>query len=104
MCELDDANDHDGVADDGDVCPGTVIPEGVPTWSLKPNRWALVDEGFVFDTVTRGRGNGPGRSYSTTDTAGCSCEQIIDELGLGKGHSKHGCSISAMDDWLGRVN
>jgi len=36
--------------------------------------------------------------------AGCSCEQIIDMQKLGDGHTKHGCSISAMDDWVDVVN
>lgn len=94
--------DGDGVLDDADNCPSTIIPESVPTKSLGVNRFALVDGGDVFDT-TSPNGNGPGRSYSTTDTAGCSCTQIIDALGLGKGHTKFGCSISAMDDWVNLV-
>ena len=87
-----------------DVCLETDIPESVPTVSLKPNRWALIDDNFDFDTVKKGKGKGPGRSYTTTDTAGCSCEQIIEAQGLGAGHRKHGCSISAMDDWVALVN
>ncbi len=101
----DDDDDGDGVVDDDDVCAWTVIPESVPTVELKPNHWALTDDDdpFDFDTVTKGKGNGPGRSYDTTDTAGCSCEQIIAALGLGQGHTKHGCSISAMDEWVALV-
>jgi hypothetical protein len=86
-----------------DMCADTLIREGVPTVRLGTNRWALVDDNLEFDT-TAPKGKGPGRSYSTTNTAGCSCEQIIEELGLGNGHTKFGCSISAMDDWLGLVN
>jgi len=53
----------------------------------------------------KGQGNnGPDRSYDIIDTAGCSCEQIIENLELGTGHSKFGCSISAMDDWVEIVN
>jgi uncharacterized delta-60 repeat protein len=100
-CDSDD--DDDGILDSSDVCAGTLIPESVPTVELKPNRWALTDDNFLFDTVTKGKGKGPGRSYSTADTAGCSCEQIIAAQGLGKGHTKHGCSISAMDDWIALV-
>ena len=44
--------------------------------------------------------NPQGVVYTTEDTAGCSCEQIVDLLDLGKGHLKHGCSFSAMDEWL----
>ena len=102
----DDADaDGDGVLDYDDYCPGTVIPEGVPTVQLNPNHWALThwaltDDGLEFDTLTKGKGKGSNRSYTIEDTAGCSCEQIIDAQGLGGGHAKHGCSISAMDDWI----
>jgi hypothetical protein len=100
--------DGDGVLDYDDVCPATVIPEYVPTVELKPNHWALVDGDFDFDTVSKGKGKGKGgsagRSYTIEDTAGCSCEQIIDKLALGKGHEKFGCNISAMYEWVGLVN
>jgi hypothetical protein len=56
----------------------------------------------IFETIKKG--NGPGHSTTATDTAACSCEQIIAALGLGEGHTKHGCSISAMDDWVALVN
>lgn len=94
--------DGDGVVNDDDVCPATVIPESVPTVGLKPNRWALVDNNPEFDTVTKRKG--PGGGYSTTDTAGCSCTQIVEAQGLGNGHTKHGCSIGAMEDWVDLVN
>lgn len=96
-------SDDDGVLDGDDVCPGTVIPEGVPTRELKPNRYALVDEDFIFDTVVP-PGGGPGETFTTTDTAGCSCEQIIEALGLGQGHVKFGCSLGAMRNWVDIVS
>ncbi len=103
-CPADPENDADGdgVCGDVDHCPGTVIPEGVPTVRLGVNRFALTDGDTVFDT-TPPTGQGPGRSYTTTDTGGCSCEQIIAAQGLGQGHTRHGCSISAMDDWVAFV-
>lgn len=88
--------DADGVNDDGDVCPDTTIPEPVPTRRLGVNRWALTNDDFVFDTVARGGG----RRYETDDTAGCSCAQIIEAQGLGKGHVKYGCSIRVMRNWI----
>ncbi len=91
--------DNDGVLDSDDVCADTVIRESIPTVRLGTNRWALFDSNFDFDT-TPPKGQGPSRSYTTADTCGCSCEQIIDAFGLGKGHEKLGCSISAMDDWV----
>ena len=57
--------DRDGVADHRDVCPGTRIPEGVPTRPLGVNRWALVDGDFAFDTNSP-KGAKPTRRYTTT--------------------------------------
>ena len=89
--------DGDGVNDDADVCPATVIPEMLQR-DLGKNRFALTDSDFEFDT-NASKGKGPRRSYSTLDTAGCSCTQIIDAQGLGNGHKKFGCSIGAMENW-----
>jgi hypothetical protein len=96
--------DHDGIPDAEDACLGTIIPEGVPTQRLGTNRWALVDDDGTFDTtLPNGRGTGLDRTFTIEDTAGCSCEQIIDQLFLGKGHEKYGCSTSAMEDWIAEV-
>jgi hypothetical protein len=103
-CPADPADDadHDGICGDVDRCPGTVLPESVPTDGLGVNRFADTNGDGVFDTVSP-KGKGPGRHYTLADAAGCSCGQIIDRLGLGEGHRKFGCSISAMDDWLAYV-
>lgn len=93
--------DGDGVNDDADVCPATSIPE-TPTRGLGKNRFALTDGDFEFDTVSS-NGKGSGRGYSTVDTAGCSCTQIVAAEGLGDGHSKFGCSIGVMDNWVRKV-
>jgi hypothetical protein len=95
--------DNDGVGDDADVCPATVIPESVPSRELGVNRWALTDDDFVFDTKSP-PGDEPGMSFSTEDTAGCSCAQIIAAQGLGSGHGKFGCSTDAMEDWVELVS
>ncbi len=98
----DDDDDDDGVCGDVDLCPGTALPEQVPTVRLNTNRFADVDGDGVFDT-TPPSGKGPRRSYTLDDTGGCSCAQIIDELQLGEGHVKFGCSIGAMDQWVSLV-
>ena len=95
--------DDDGIPDDQDECPDTVIPESVPTKSLRTNRFAIVDGDTSFDTKAP-KGKGPRKTFTIEDTAGCSCEQIIEELGLGKGHVKFGCSISTMEEWVDAVN
>jgi hypothetical protein len=96
-------SDSDGVPDELDVCADTVIHEGVPTKRLGRNRFALVDDDGVFDT-NRPQGGGPKLSFNIEETGGCSCEQIIEALGLGKGHVKFGCSIGAMEAWVDLVN
>jgi hypothetical protein len=98
-------SDNDGIVDPDDLCPDTVIPETAPTMRLGVNRFALTANGdaFTFDT-TAPKGNGPRKSFTIEDTAGCSCSQIIENLGLGEGHEKFGCSISAMEDWINSVN
>ena len=95
--------DKDGVGDDADACPATMLPEAAGSAGLGVNRFADTDGDGVFNTVLP-EGNGPQRSFDIFDTAGCSCEQIIDEVGLGKGHTKFGCSIGAMDNWVQRVS
>jgi MYXO-CTERM domain-containing protein len=91
-------DDGDGVCDHVDQCPGTEAPEtNVPSERLLVNHWVLGEDG-EFVTVNP-NGRGPRRSYTIEDTGGCNCEQIIEALDLGEGHRKHGCSISAMDDW-----
>jgi predicted extracellular nuclease len=94
-------SDGDGVTDDVDVCPATVIPESVPTVRLLPNNFALVDDDRLFDTAVI-NDKEPKAEFDIFDTAGCSCEQIIVEQELGNGHRKFGCSIGEMEDWVER--
>jgi hypothetical protein len=97
-CDLDD--DDDGVADAVDLCAGTVIPEAaVPgAGTLGSNRWALLGRTGTF---TQG---GPlassAVSFTVTQTRGCSCEQIIRELGLGRGQARYGCATGVMRQWV----
>ena len=93
--------DDDGVNDDVDLCPATALPEA-PAGGLGTNRFALLDGDFVFDTAGP-NGKGPQRGYSTADTAGCSCAQIVAAEGLGNGQGKFGCSIGVMDNWVRKV-
>jgi len=94
--------DADGVPNDDDFCPSTSLPESVPTKGLGTNHFADTDGDGVFNT-TPPNGKGPGKAFDMQDTAGCSCEQIIDAQGLGNGHTKFGCSIEAMEIWVSEV-
>ena len=90
--------DQDGVADSFDRCPATIIPESVPTDRLHGKRWALTDGDQIFDTAVKVKSR-----FTTTDTGGCSCEQIIQRTGAGGGHDKFGCSNSLMESWISSV-
>ena len=102
----DNSNDSDGdnVADTDDVCPDTQIPESVP-WSwrgLGLYRWTLDNVDGTFTQRTRGH---PSQfNFSTTDTRGCSCRQIIRESQLPKWvkqkNRKYGCSTYVMRRWV----
>jgi len=97
-------SDGDGVPDDFDnqldACPATLIPEAGPTSSkgLGKNRWTLDNPDGSF---TQGPPQaGAMFNFTIADTRGCSCEQIVTEAGLGKGHRKFGCSTGAMLNWI----
>jgi hypothetical protein len=95
---LNPDSDGDGVPDDVDACPDTVIPELLPTQYLGNNRWVLHDPEGTF---TQGYPQA-GRKYTVTieDTRGCTCNQIADEVGLGAGHYKFGCSTGEIKEWI----
>jgi len=97
-----DDSDGDGVEDDADLCPDTVVPELAPELRLGVNRWALVDDDGIFDT-TEPNGVGPKAEFSIEDTRGCSCQQVIEALGIGEGHDKYGCSTGVMRHWISLV-
>ncbi len=104
-CTLDaeDDADGDGLCGDVDVCPDTVVPEQtVPSKGLGKNRFVLLDGDDVFDTVP-GPGGGAIQHFTLEDTAGCSCEQIIVEQGLGAGYVKHGCTAEVLEGWIARL-
>ncbi|MCB1055776.1 MAG: lamin tail domain-containing protein [Acidobacteria bacterium] len=92
-------SDLDGVLDGADLCADTAIPESVPERRLLPLHYALIDGDTTFDTEAPGFPGLPVPTYTTDDTAGCSCEQIIDALHLGNGPKKFGCPVGIMALW-----
>lgn len=91
--------DADGVSDSADACPGTVIPETTSSGILRPGRFALLDDDFTFDTPLGEIELADGPFPTTADTAGCSCNQIIAALGLGRGQQRFGCTRGAFRRW-----
>jgi type II secretory pathway pseudopilin PulG len=74
--------DGDSIADQVDLCPGTIIPEPTPSNKLLLDRFALTT--FPENTtVPAGFGKGPKGvqgEYTVADTRGCSCTQILDAV------------------------
>ena len=96
--------DGDGVFDDEDECLGTT-DEDVPEIKLKPNHFVLGSDGTFVKGEPKGKKEGTGiagtdKAFTIQDTRGCSCEQIIEQLELGNGHRKFGCSPGVMDCWV----
>ena len=90
-------SDNDGVSDGTDACPGTAIPERVPTQQLGNGRFALVDENSIFDV---GTADGPVPSnFTMTRTHGCGCGQILAQVGRSGNEARFGCTLETMQSW-----
>ena len=96
-------SDSDGVPDNRDVCPGTMIPETTTAGFLFFRRLALFNEDLVFDdqlTLFFGEDRVPYTNPTTEDTAGCSCNQILDEVGAAPTEREFGCTQGTIRRWI----
>ncbi len=95
--------DNDGVRNDVDKCPDTLLQESVPTDVLRPQHYAAVDEDRIFETNIGSSSNPEivDSSITTATTYGCSCEQILYcKPGENKGEQKFGCTEGTMKVWI----
>jgi len=92
--------DDDGILNGEDRCPGTVAD--VPEKRLGTNRWMWNGEEWITKSPN---GVGPDFTVTMEDTHGCSCDQILDEMGYGEktGHRKFGCSKSVLEDFIASI-
>ncbi|MGQ7848737.1 thrombospondin type 3 repeat-containing protein [Granulosicoccus sp. 3-233] len=97
-CDQDE--DGDGVANSADLCPATLIPENTPLVNLRRNRFALTGNGAApatFESTSR-------RVFTTEDTGGCSCEQILEQPGFGGARqAEYGCVAATLIRWSRQV-
>ena len=70
----------------------------MPRLRLAPNRFALTDDDTTFDRGTTG-GVVPS-PFTTGDARGCSCDQILTELGHGANERAFGCKAATMREWI----
>jgi hypothetical protein len=92
--------DDDGVRNEVDLCPDTVLPEDVPFIELNPNHWAVGESGDFETASSLGGGNGSSMSFTLQDTHGCSCEQILSHQGRARGQFNYGCATGTMLSWI----
>jgi len=90
--------DGDTVANDGDICEYTMLPDE-PSVSLIGARFAAQDDG-TFDS---GQNKFDGL-YTMADTQGCAATQIIALEGLGVGHSRFGISKGVLEVFIRGLN
>jgi hypothetical protein len=90
----DEDDDDDGVIDANDLCPDSAL-DNIP---LKPNNYAQNGDFGAFES---GPNNDQSLVFDMEATDGCTCKQIVQELGAGGGHLKKGCSPSLMEEWTG---
>ena len=86
--------DLDGVEDSLDLCPNTFIPEQiVPQEMMGSGRYALISLEYDEDGYAKFSSGKSKKTFTTEDTQGCSCEQILEKkTGNLSGHYKYGCS------------
>jgi predicted outer membrane repeat protein len=87
--------DADGVLDDVDLCPGTLLADFAdrPGRPMKNRFFAMGDGKFVD-------GDGTFSGFTVVDTFGCSGTQIIQAIGIGEGHDKFGITRGVILDWI----
>ncbi len=104
VCESDAASGGPSMCTGIDQCSNTVIPEAVPTsrYGLGWYRWTLDNPDGSF--TQRNRGKWSHHSFTTEDTRGCSCDQIIAESGyhgfVRRINREYGCSTWVMLHWV----
>lgn len=84
-------DDHDGVANTADACPGTILPDSFAK-KAAGSYYANASKNFVD-------GTGKAANITIADTGGCSAAQIAKSLGLSKRASQAGISLSTLTSW-----
>ncbi len=90
--------DGDGVIDFADACPSTDWPDTYPTTGrLGRGRYTLAAPP-QFD---KNEGRVSVQDYTTNDTNGCSCDQLVDGgygIGSERSHKRRGCTKATLDN------
>ncbi len=87
------------MSDSLDLCADTLLPEKTPSFGLAESRYAVLDDSGVFSTAMSD-GNIRHGALTLDDTAGCTCAQLIEAMGLGASHQRYGCTEFALQEWI----
>jgi hypothetical protein len=102
-------SDPDGACGTDDMCPGTSLAKEVPMWRVRKDSYIAagalsLTNGFTF-TSTSGTGStNTSRVYTTKDTGGCTCAQIIASCKYRDAFLKYGCPADMLDVWTGKYS
>jgi hypothetical protein len=99
-------SDPDGACASDDVCPGTSISKEVPLKNVKKNHYVAagslsLSTGFTFQSSSATK---KVYSYTTKDTSGCTCAQIIDKCKYHARYKTDGCPQDMMNAWTGKYS
>ena len=84
-------SDRDGVANAGDACSNTTLPDSVQR--KVAGRYYALSTGRFVD------GTGAAAGVTVVDAGGCSAAQIVSALGLGKTDSRSGITLTTLKNW-----
>jgi hypothetical protein len=78
------------------------VPESVPTQALARGRYAIV-KGTPTVAGTLLFDSSSGAAFTTGDTAGCGCEQILTATAKTGDERRYGCTADTMRSWVKMV-
>lgn len=84
-------SDRDGVSNTADACASTILPDAVRK-PVAGSYYAQASGRFVD-------GTGASAGVTVIDAGGCSATQIAKSLGLRKGDSQSGISLTTLKNW-----
>lgn len=100
---LEEDTDNDGVPDSSDQCPGTVLPENVPSRFLWTRHFADINGDGNFETKNHFWSQFTNSKFSLKETRGCSCEQIL-QCKPPSNEEKYGCTFETINDWIDQAD
>jgi len=101
----DDDVDGDGIANSADQCAFSITDNFLLEAAAAEEEFALKSNQYgqngSFGSFEVGPNNDQSIVYDMDVTHGCTCQQIVELLGIGEGHERKGCSPGVMQKFTG---